>query len=659
MMAPPPRKNRTWKGPRVRPATLPDAACYVLWRYGSKPNGKGKYPKLPFNPHKQYTDRKPKGTYTGAKTDDSATWGTWDECMAAADDWPGWFDGIGKVLMPGEIGIDLDDGIDPVHAEMLHKDARGRAYRETSVSRGGSHIIILGTIAGAIKTDTIEIYPGGSDTGRYFALGDELEGSAAPAAAQDVVDQAVTLSGAQPRSSAPRASLRMVETVALTAELAGAIRDAESRKADLLLELRSNMTVQLADLLCHGIFPPAMKDTSASGARAVVVAQLHRAPKRRYSDAEIYVLARELWHRKQWEGAMSGHEKSLSGDCWRLIASYRPGAPPKKTTRPYQEAPAPLVYLARLADEANGNVVLLSRDERAALVGCTRATAQRVEEQLVTQKLIELHTYALTGEGCKGRRGMIRITSRGQRALNESVISTTPQPDEQVTASAPARHKPPISPAKNTSLLFVLARRPHHHKQTRVLSGAGPQTGEADARPVERDQGDCPVQPRAERQQPGMDAGRRSDRAARDRQRLLADQSGQQLLRLPDRDDGSVQGRPENESAAWAAADAWLETPEGQRLAAKAQRASVSREVYARIDPIASGRDLPAPPRAECGYTAAECDRWLAAHATGAQPFGAPIAAPEVAPAPEVHDPPGLIARLRARQAGGGPCRTS
>jgi hypothetical protein len=51
-------------------------------------------------------------------------------------------------------------------------------------------------------------------------------------------------------------------------------------------ELPGNLTVQLADLLYRGVFPAALKDTSESGARAIVVAQLQRTPKRRYTDAE-------------------------------------------------------------------------------------------------------------------------------------------------------------------------------------------------------------------------------------------------------------------------------------------------------------------------------------------------------------------------------------
>jgi hypothetical protein len=442
----PPRTRRTWKGPRDIPANLThliDAPRFVLWRYGSIPNSRGKYKKLPFSPHKGVD-----GKYHGASDTDPATWGTWADCLAAADTWRGWFDGIGIVLFDGDVGIDLDDGVSQAHVDELIACATGRAYIDRSVSGKGWHIIVLGALAASLKTDTIEVYAGG--TGRYFALGDERPESARPAAAQDVIDRAVTLAGARAQSMPCP-----VETIALTPELAADLRDAQAHLDTLLAELPANLTAQFADLLYRGVFPPALKDTSDSGARAVVVAQLHRAPKRRYSDAEIYVLAREIWRRKGWEGAMHGKEKALAGDCWRLLASYRPGAPPKPTKRTYQEAPDPLVYLARLADEAVCGVVLLTRDERAALLGCSRPTAQRTEQTLIDSGLIELFTYALNGDGVKGRRGALRFTPAGHQAIarNESVIlSETPAPaaNDQVTPSAPVCAKPPIVSSKNT-----------------------------------------------------------------------------------------------------------------------------------------------------------------------------------------------------------------
>src|SRR5690242_2226208 len=81
----------------------------VLWKYGSEKNGKGKYPKEPHTPHKERTAQKRNGTYRKAATDNPASWGTYDQCVAAIKDWPTWFDGIGFVLQPGEIGGDLDD----------------------------------------------------------------------------------------------------------------------------------------------------------------------------------------------------------------------------------------------------------------------------------------------------------------------------------------------------------------------------------------------------------------------------------------------------------------------------------------------------------------------------------------------------------------------
>lgn len=470
IQAPPPAKNRTWKGPRALPASLAhevDWPIYVLWRYGSTPNGKGKYPKIPFSPHKVAAPDKKRGyTYKGAKTDTPSTWGTFAECIAAALDWPGWFDGVGRVLQPGEVGIDGDDCIDVTgqiadYMALALADATG--YKETSVSQTGAHIIVEGQLAEVIKTDAIEIYSGGVDKGRFFVLtGDELPGSSRPAPSQALVDRLVKTYGSARKQAGqkPAATLCQVETVALTPELASDVTEATKRLPALLADLqRGGMTRQLADLLHRNVFPPAMKDTSASGARAVVVAQLHRAPRRpeapqkpRYSDAQIYAMAREIWRCKGYEGAIAGKERALSGDCWRLIAEYRPGAP-ARTKRAYKPAPEPLAYLARMAEEAASGAVLLNRDERAALASVPRATAQRTEEKLVAEGLVELATYALTGPGTKGRSGMLRITAAGWKALgrqDESVILTSPPLDEQVTDTAPQCAKPQSGVGKNT-----------------------------------------------------------------------------------------------------------------------------------------------------------------------------------------------------------------
>jgi hypothetical protein len=154
-----------------------------------------------------------------------------------------------------------------------------------------------------------------------------------PAPAQDGVDQAMQFVYGQRRASAPRASLRMVETVAMTAELAAEIREAQ----------------------------------------------------------------------------------------------------------------------AQLAEEVAGDVVLLTRDERAALVG-SRPTAQRAEQSLVELGLAELCTYTLSGPSTKGRRGALRITPAGRQALahNESVIFSATSTNDRVTPSAKQSAKPAIAPSMNT-----------------------------------------------------------------------------------------------------------------------------------------------------------------------------------------------------------------
>jgi hypothetical protein len=73
--APAPNLTHQGKHYPAMPANLAayaDDRRFVCWRYGSTPNGKGKYPKVPFDPHKKHD-----GKYYGADMDDPATWGTW------------------------------------------------------------------------------------------------------------------------------------------------------------------------------------------------------------------------------------------------------------------------------------------------------------------------------------------------------------------------------------------------------------------------------------------------------------------------------------------------------------------------------------------------------------------------------------------------------
>jgi hypothetical protein len=297
---------------------------FVCWRYGSKKNGRGKFPKIPFNPIKLITDAKPRGTYLAAEMDNSATWGTFAEVCAALRDWPTWFGGWGIVLMPGEVGIDLDDVVSDgeLHpfAKTIVDTFAGRAYIEYSVSETGVHIIALGRFDEARKTDVIEVYPGG--TGRFFTVsGLELEGSARPAPAQDAIDllgHRVARSGKRTPKGNTGCCLSQADT-----HLVEAIAEAHQRLPELKQSLHNNATPQLIDLVKYNRFPAGMGTTS-SEARAVVVAQLLRAPTHSYSDAEIVVLALELWRKKGYEGQMAGNTARLQRDAIRLIDKYRP-----------------------------------------------------------------------------------------------------------------------------------------------------------------------------------------------------------------------------------------------------------------------------------------------------------------------------------------------
>lgn len=171
---------------------------------------------------------------------------------------------------------------------------------------------------------------------------------------------------------------------------------------------------------------------------------------------------------------MAGRERLLDADCWRLIASYRPGAPARQK-RAYSPAPAPLAYLERMVTAATAGEVLLTRHERAALAGVPRATAQRTEERLVAEGLAELATYALPAPE-RGRRGLLRITAAGLRALglqDESVNFRAPAPDETVTNRAPESAETTIDTPKNTLVCGGGEPEPASTHHPRVLSPAG------------------------------------------------------------------------------------------------------------------------------------------------------------------------------------------
>jgi hypothetical protein len=302
-------------------AHLANVSRFVCWRFGSKKNGNGKYPKMPFNPQKQYDHEKQKWTYKAAETDNPATWGTFAECEAALQDWPGWFGGWGIVLLNGDIGIDCDSVVDNgvIHpfARAIVDSFAGIAYAETSVSNTGIHIIALGNIPDAFKTDYIEVY----SVGRFFTVsGNELPDSAAPAPAQTAIDALVLKYVSECKRNPKVGKNTSCCFVSASAPHANDIAAAANELPNLIASLEDNKTSQLRDLLVNGTFPSAVKDTSPSGARAVVVAQLLRAPKRHYTDTQIVTLARWIWKEYAYEGGSC----DLDGDANRLIRKFRP-----------------------------------------------------------------------------------------------------------------------------------------------------------------------------------------------------------------------------------------------------------------------------------------------------------------------------------------------
>jgi len=109
-------------------------------------------------------DKIPKDPYTGknAKSNDSTTWGTYKDAIAACEKFG--FDGIGFEFANGYFGVDLDHCLDKVDfcdefVETL------QSYTEISRSGDGIHIICKGELPeGARRKGGVEMY----SAGRYF-----------------------------------------------------------------------------------------------------------------------------------------------------------------------------------------------------------------------------------------------------------------------------------------------------------------------------------------------------------------------------------------------------------------------------------------------------------------------------------------------------------
>ena len=155
-------------GENAIPATLKAKPQWVGWKYGRKPNRKGKLPKLPVNP------------YTGklASVNDPSSWATYAQAAHYARRHGL---GVGLVLTPelGIVVIDLDDAITP--AGELSPFARSiveqiDGWTEVSPSGRGLHIFAYGSIPASIRQAEIEIYA----CDRYITLtGDRWPGTPA------------------------------------------------------------------------------------------------------------------------------------------------------------------------------------------------------------------------------------------------------------------------------------------------------------------------------------------------------------------------------------------------------------------------------------------------------------------------------------------------
>jgi hypothetical protein len=186
--APPPRPRVTYRPGWIDriPAELKEGRRWVTWRFEWRPrkDGGGKHTKVPYQP------RIVRGRHPKAEADNPATWGLFDEALAAYQADPERLDGIGREFAAedGLVGIDFDDCL--IDGELLEWAAAwlerlGPTYAEISPSGNGIKAWYRGTLPpkpgsestgrrrgdyGSDEAGAIEVY----DRGRYFALTGDL-----------------------------------------------------------------------------------------------------------------------------------------------------------------------------------------------------------------------------------------------------------------------------------------------------------------------------------------------------------------------------------------------------------------------------------------------------------------------------------------------------
>ncbi|MCL2474909.1 MAG: DNA primase, partial [Chloroflexi bacterium] len=110
--------------------------------------------KIPKNPHNGIN----------AKSNDPATWGTFEQALKAQKEYK--FSGIGFMFSEPYFGVDLDKCVDQIDFIDEFVDTL-QSYTEYSPSGSGIHIICKGTLPpGARKKGNVEMY----SSGRFFTV---------------------------------------------------------------------------------------------------------------------------------------------------------------------------------------------------------------------------------------------------------------------------------------------------------------------------------------------------------------------------------------------------------------------------------------------------------------------------------------------------------
>ena len=162
---PPPAHQRIPEKYAAIPDAMRRAKRWVAWQYEIRD---GKKTKVPHTPGKGQ-----------AKSTDPATWVSFEEACQADP----FYSGIGFVLGDGWLGLDADHVRDPDTGEWMPEVLADimsvKSYAETSPSKSGAHVIVLGTKPGNRCRGNGEVWEM-YDVGRYFTVtGDHIPGTPA------------------------------------------------------------------------------------------------------------------------------------------------------------------------------------------------------------------------------------------------------------------------------------------------------------------------------------------------------------------------------------------------------------------------------------------------------------------------------------------------